>query len=399
MPDNRSATIIRVVKNRDNPYVVIHQGVFTDPRLSWKAKGLMGYLLSRPDDWTIQVRDLVRRSRDGRDSVYAGLAELKAAGYVEERIVRAPNGRIQGYEYRVYEQPQAAPAPPDPADPARPAPTATASGFSGSGCSGSGNAGPLLNMDFTKYGEDNNNSPPAPPPEAALSGRLGPATVVVPSSTGSEPPTPRETTQRQTTPHTLEGEGAAPPRRPLPLPDPDARALANRLHEVGLPMRLAHRLVVQDRAQCAHVLAWLDACPGAERPANPAGWVRRAIEDRWVQPPSWVRAQAAQAQAAARAQAAAAAQAAQRAAELAAARQREHAIAAARAWWSQLSESHRTWLWAHLIPALQAEGLPGILLEALQRIRGLDPADPGIRWLEAAREYAMRHPVGAQGTW
>jgi hypothetical protein len=59
----------------------------------------------------------------------------------------------------------------------------------------------------------------------------------------------------------------------------DARTLANRLHDLGIPGHLAHRWVAQDRAQHAQVLAWLEACPPTERPANPAGWVRRAIEE------------------------------------------------------------------------------------------------------------------------
>jgi hypothetical protein len=284
MSDARSATIIRVVKNRDNPYVVIHQGVFLDPRLSWKAKGLLGYFLSRPDDWTIQVRDLVRRSRDGRDSVYAGLAELKAAGYVEQRVLRQPNGRIAQVEYVVYEQPQDAPAAPDSDTPA-PAPTpvpAATSGFSGTGKAGSGKAGRLLNNDLTKYGGDNNNSAadPAYADDSTPSGRLSPTAVVVSPGTVSEPARPGGAA-----PQPEQGERVRPVQRPLLLPDADARTLANRLHGLGIPGRLAHRWVAQDRAQCVQVLAWLDVCPPAEQPTNPAGWVRRAIEEHWAQPP------------------------------------------------------------------------------------------------------------------
>jgi predicted RNA-binding Zn-ribbon protein involved in translation (DUF1610 family) len=99
-------TIIRVAKTRD--FAVVHTGVFLDPRLSWKAKGLMGYFLSRPDDWRILVQDLIKRSRDGRDAVYAGLAELRQAGYLEERIYRHPQrGYIVQREYLVYETPKA----------------------------------------------------------------------------------------------------------------------------------------------------------------------------------------------------------------------------------------------------------------------------------------------------
>lgn len=116
MGDHR--TIIRTVKNRANPYVQIHKGVFEDTRLSWKAKGLMGYFLSRPDDWHIMVRDLLHRSTDGRDSVYAGLRELKQLGYVQEHVQRDAHGRIIAREYWVYEQPpSSAPEHAQPLDP------------------------------------------------------------------------------------------------------------------------------------------------------------------------------------------------------------------------------------------------------------------------------------------
>ena len=105
-------TIIRVQKNRRNPYVMIRNSVFEDPLISWKAKGLMGYFLSRPDHWTILLSDLVKRSPDGRDKVYSGLAELKQHGYVEHVFDR-DQGKIVRGRYIVYEEPQA-PHPEDP---------------------------------------------------------------------------------------------------------------------------------------------------------------------------------------------------------------------------------------------------------------------------------------------
>lgn len=106
-------TIIRVQKNRQNPYVMIRNALFEDPTMSWKAKGLLGYILSRPDDWQINVRDLARRSTDGRDSVYAALRELKARGYIQETIQRHARGYIVAREYVVFEEPQLVPEKPD----------------------------------------------------------------------------------------------------------------------------------------------------------------------------------------------------------------------------------------------------------------------------------------------
>lgn len=86
-------TIIRTVKDRSHPYTIINNTVFDDARLSWKAKGLMGYLLSKPDDWRVCVADLVARGDDGVKAVHSGLRELVAAGYVD---VRAGGARVRG---------------------------------------------------------------------------------------------------------------------------------------------------------------------------------------------------------------------------------------------------------------------------------------------------------------
>lgn len=69
-------------------YAVLAMAIVEDSRLSWKAKGIMAYLASRPQGWKINETDLINRSTDGRDAVRAGLNELTEAGYlVRERQV------------------------------------------------------------------------------------------------------------------------------------------------------------------------------------------------------------------------------------------------------------------------------------------------------------------------
>ena len=59
-----------------------------DSRLSYKAKGILAYLLSKPDNWKVIVGNLVNYSADGKASVYAGLKELKECGYYEKVPIR-----------------------------------------------------------------------------------------------------------------------------------------------------------------------------------------------------------------------------------------------------------------------------------------------------------------------
>ncbi len=101
---NSSKTMIRV-KHRENPYVMIDKAVINDPRLSWKAKGLMSYLLALPDDWKIYVNELKKHAADGRDGTASGIKELMKYGYCTREINRDERGLLRGYLYSVYELP------------------------------------------------------------------------------------------------------------------------------------------------------------------------------------------------------------------------------------------------------------------------------------------------------
>ncbi len=99
-----SHTIIRA--RRRHRFVIVDQHAVEDTRLSWAARGLLGYLLSRPDDWTVMVRDLQRRGDLGRDGIYRLLKELRGVGYVRFERTRDGSGRIRGGQYLVQEIPE-----------------------------------------------------------------------------------------------------------------------------------------------------------------------------------------------------------------------------------------------------------------------------------------------------
>lgn len=96
----------RIQKNSENPYVMLDKFSINDPSISWKAKGLLAYLLSKPDDWQVYERDIIAHARDSRDSVRAGLKELEAAGYIVREQVRNRHGRFAEKRYQVFERPQ-----------------------------------------------------------------------------------------------------------------------------------------------------------------------------------------------------------------------------------------------------------------------------------------------------
>lgn len=98
-----SNTIIRAP--RRHRFVIIDQHAIEDTRLSWAARGLLGYLLSRPDDWKVLINDLRKRGDLGRDGIYRLLRELREAGYVRFLRARDEQGRIRGGRYLVQEIP------------------------------------------------------------------------------------------------------------------------------------------------------------------------------------------------------------------------------------------------------------------------------------------------------
>ena len=92
--------------NKNVNYTVMSNHHLQDKRLSLKAKGLLSYMLSLPDDWDYSLKGLTTGCRDGIDSVRSTVRELEARGYLRRSKVRDARGRIVDYNYEVFELPQ-----------------------------------------------------------------------------------------------------------------------------------------------------------------------------------------------------------------------------------------------------------------------------------------------------
>jgi len=75
-------TIIRTPKDGSSPYVATSRAAAQDERLSFEARGLLWYLLSKPSDWKVVIGDLMKAGHCGRNRVYRILRELQTAGYL-----------------------------------------------------------------------------------------------------------------------------------------------------------------------------------------------------------------------------------------------------------------------------------------------------------------------------
>lgn len=82
-------------------YAGIGNDVLQTDRISLKAKGLLGYLVSKPGGWNFSTRRIANEIKEGRDSIIAGLKELESEGLV--RREKLANGRVLYHVYSSYE--------------------------------------------------------------------------------------------------------------------------------------------------------------------------------------------------------------------------------------------------------------------------------------------------------
>ena len=83
-------SIIRVKKDKN--YFAASNVPFNDKRLSWEARGVMGYLLSKPDNWQVRFADLVNQGDAKRFKLRRILKELETYGYMERKRVQMDDG-------------------------------------------------------------------------------------------------------------------------------------------------------------------------------------------------------------------------------------------------------------------------------------------------------------------
>jgi hypothetical protein len=98
---------------RNARYTAISNHIIDHPTLSPDARIALIYLLSKPDDWQLQINDLRRLlgtadKNCGRNKAYEVLKELKASAYVVafEELLR---GRFHRLTYYVFDEPHADP--------------------------------------------------------------------------------------------------------------------------------------------------------------------------------------------------------------------------------------------------------------------------------------------------
>ena len=91
--------------NKKVNYTVVDNAFINDGKLTWKSKGILLYLFSRPENWQVYVADLINKAADGEKALRSGLQELETFGYLARFIQRDEKGRFEKTVYEVYENP------------------------------------------------------------------------------------------------------------------------------------------------------------------------------------------------------------------------------------------------------------------------------------------------------
>lgn len=92
--------------HKDDHYTIIHNHIFLDNSLSWKAKGLLTQILSLPPTWDYTEAGLTKLAKDGLTSTRGAIRELEEAGYLIRTYVRNEKGQVSDINYDVFETPQ-----------------------------------------------------------------------------------------------------------------------------------------------------------------------------------------------------------------------------------------------------------------------------------------------------
>ena len=86
--------LVRGTHKFDNHFTQIPNAWLRDSRLSYKARGILAELLSHAKGFTVSRDRMARLSKEGKDAISSGIAELEAHGYLRRQQTRLPNGTL-----------------------------------------------------------------------------------------------------------------------------------------------------------------------------------------------------------------------------------------------------------------------------------------------------------------
>jgi DNA replication protein DnaC len=103
--DSEGPNIEREVGPEDR-FSILRNEVIGDEQLTWEARGMLAFLLSKPPHWRVSVKHLINQTEQARkhlkrDGVHEVLRELIHAGYITRHLAHGDGGTFKGYRYIV----------------------------------------------------------------------------------------------------------------------------------------------------------------------------------------------------------------------------------------------------------------------------------------------------------
>ena len=95
----------------DGNFYLLNKSISEDQRLSWAARGVLVFLLGKPDHWEVSTHHLINQTKEcigkasGRDAIRGVIRELELAGYLQISLERTEGGEFGGRSYTVSESP------------------------------------------------------------------------------------------------------------------------------------------------------------------------------------------------------------------------------------------------------------------------------------------------------
>ena len=87
-------------KKQKERFSIVDNKVIEDKRLSFKARGLLIYMLSKPDDWKFYTEELAKRSdKDGISAIKSALNEIESTGYLTRKQEHKKNGQFASQDW------------------------------------------------------------------------------------------------------------------------------------------------------------------------------------------------------------------------------------------------------------------------------------------------------------
>jgi hypothetical protein len=85
-----SMSIIRVIKDDRRQFIVTDIEIYKRNDITWEAKALHTYLMSKPEDWDVRIAELIASGTAKKDKIQKMLKDLKEAGYVNREQFNDP---------------------------------------------------------------------------------------------------------------------------------------------------------------------------------------------------------------------------------------------------------------------------------------------------------------------